>query len=87
MTALDEAAHVDLPFVRTDRVRALAIEPLVPEKATWMVLDGEEVPMAPAYLEVGPSLSLTNTHTHTHTYARARIVAYTRTHTHTHAHS
>eukprot|EP00798_Chlamydomonas_sp_ICE-L_P017204 gene17204-23525_t len=50
----DEGTHVELDYVKTDRVRAMVLQPLCED--TYMVLDGERVPITPLYLEVHPGL-------------------------------
>jgi hypothetical protein len=50
----EDGGHADLPFVVSEKARALALQPLCTD--TWMVLDGEVVPNATLFVEVHPSL-------------------------------
>ena len=57
LTAAETGEHMHL--VHECKVKAFWIEPLAKSGATWLVCDGEEVPMRPLYAEVHPGLVTT----------------------------
>lgn len=49
--------HLSLPFVHNDNLRAMHLDPTASKHPTWLVVDGEEVPFAPVFIESHPGLA------------------------------
>lgn len=49
--------HISLPFVGNENARAMYLDPTPAEHPTWLVVDGEEVPFEPVFVESHPKLA------------------------------